>query len=110
MTFVPTVALTFNRLGIRCPVGGTGIRTITIWNVGTNALVQSATIDLTGGTVGVFYFTAIPQVTLTVGTQYYLYTPVDVADGQLWADTGLSCLEVLLLFRLRSITAHRPCR
>jgi hypothetical protein len=91
--FTPTVALTFNRIGIRCPVTGTGVRTVMLLNVTTSTLVQSVTIDLTGATPGVYYYTALTQVTLTAGSTYYLCTAVNTADGQLWPDSGATMLR-----------------
>jgi hypothetical protein len=91
--FTPAVALTFNRIGIRCPVAGTGIHTVFIRDVTGNAVLQSATIDLTGATPGVYYYTTLPQTTLTAGNVYYLATTVTASDGQLWADQGPTMLR-----------------
>jgi hypothetical protein len=91
--FTPAVALTFNRIGIRCPIGGTGIHTLKIRDVTGNAVLQSVTIDLTGATPGAYYYTALPQTTLTAGNIYYLATNVTGNDGQLWPDHGPTMLR-----------------
>ena len=64
-----------------------------IRDVTGNVLLQSVTIDLTGGTAGVYYYTTLPQTTLVAGNAYYLASDVTAGDGQGWVDRGPTMLR-----------------
>jgi hypothetical protein len=91
--FIAGATLTYNRIGIRCPTNATGLHTVFIRDVTGNALLQSVTIDLTGGTAGVYYYTTLPQTTLAAGNVYYLAANVTAGDGQGWLDRGPTMLR-----------------
>jgi hypothetical protein len=64
----------YNRIGLRAKPGSTGLHTIKLYNYDTKAVLQTASVDLTGATSGQFYYTSMPPTTLVSGTNYALMT------------------------------------
>jgi hypothetical protein len=81
--------LTFNRIGLRCATGNTGLHTVSLYGGG---LLRTADIDLTGGVVGNFYYAPIADITLGTGVSYQLAATVTSGDGQSWASNGSTTL------------------
>jgi len=112
MVFTPTANLTVLQMGLRFATGDTGVHTINLyaWAGGNpiGSLLRSATVDLTGGTIGTFYYGDITPITLSSDTAYALVTPVANVDGQFWADEGPTTLNnavnIYAVFTLDSIT------
>lgn len=92
LRFTSAANQTISSLGIRMGTGDTGTWTVSLTDAMGNVLA-SAAIDLTGGTVGTFYYgTASYQ--LTNGTTYYLVTEVDSTQStQYWSDAGAVTLN-----------------
>ena len=90
--FTAGAALTFNRIGIRCPTNATGLHTVFLRDVTAGTLVQAVAIDLTGGINGVYYYGTLTQITLVVGDAYYLGTNIN-QDGQQWTSAGITSLR-----------------
>jgi hypothetical protein len=87
LKFTPTSDMVVNQLGARCGTGNTGNRNVVLQGTGLNT-IASAAIDMTGGTVGLFYYAPIAPVTLVAGLQYYLYMQTNASSGQFWSNQG----------------------
>jgi hypothetical protein len=92
MKFTITSNITYAEIGLRCGTGFTGNHTVYLFE-SPSTLLRSATIDMTGKTTGVFYYTGITPVALVGGTSYYLVTDITANDGQDWADLGATTLN-----------------
>jgi hypothetical protein len=62
----------YNRIGLRAKAGVTGLHTVKLYNYDTLAVLQTGSVDLTGSTVGNFYYVPMPTTTLVSGTNYAL--------------------------------------
>jgi hypothetical protein len=87
-----TASRTVSWIGIRCGPSNTGIHKVSIYEWFADALVATANIDLTGKTVGTFYWTAIAPVTLTSG-YYGVLAAVTQGDGQMWAENAATAFS-----------------
>jgi hypothetical protein len=91
--FTAGAALTFNRIGIRCPTNASGLHTVFLRDVTAGTLVQAVAIDLTGGINGVYYYGTLTQITLVVGHAYYLGTNTTNDGTQFWTSAGVTSLR-----------------
>ena len=91
--FTAGAALTFNRIGIRCPTNASGLHTVFLRDVTAGTLVQAVAIDLTGGINGVYYYGTLTQITLVVGHAYYLGTNTNQDGTQFWTNAGPTSLR-----------------
>jgi hypothetical protein len=89
--FTATTGQIYNKIGVRCGTSNTGLHYVGLYDSG-GTLLRTANVDLTGGTVGTFYYSDIASITLTNGSQYYLATNTSGGDGQQWADEGPTTL------------------
>ena len=87
-TFGLTASKTFNMIGCRCGSGALGPQNLRLFSVGQSPDLATATIDVTGGVTGQFYYVSIPPVTLAATTKYCLFAQVTSSNGYLWTDTG----------------------
>ena len=87
MMFSLTAGMTFNRLGVRYEEGDVSFL-VTLRNADTLDMIAEATVDLSAGTIGNYYYTAVPQFILTPGVTYALMARVVAFDGQSFADVG----------------------
>jgi hypothetical protein len=88
--FVPTNNLSVTSLGLLMATGNTGSPVVYLLNTG--GVLASAAVALTGGTVGVTYYTSISPVALTAGTTYYIV----YARPSVWQDAETANANVLL--------------
>lgn len=92
MEFTPTADVTYNKIGMRCATGNSGPYTVGVYSgPDQSTVIQSATVDLTGATVGNFYYTSMPGLKLSGGVPYFLYATYAPSDN--WADTGPTALR-----------------
>ena len=74
LSFTLSNSKTFNRIGLRCAAGFTGLRDVGIWVFnasnpsGVASALAYAQVDMTGGVAGQFYYTDIAPITLNAGT------------------------------------------
>jgi hypothetical protein len=102
MRFSPASNTTYSKIGLRCGTNNTGLHTLYLYDWGTGgdadgvplgAILRTTTVDLTGATVGSFYYTDIDPITLTAGAKYLLAAQVTSGDLQQWADNGPVTLQ-----------------
>jgi len=79
-------------IGMRCGTGNTGIKTVKIYEWFADALVATASIDMTGKTVGTFVWAPIAPVTLLVG-YYGLLASTVQGDGQWWSENAPTAFD-----------------
>ena len=88
-TFGLTASKTFNMIGCRCGSGALGPQNLRLFGVGQSTDLATATINVTGGVTGQFYYVSIPPVTLlAAANKYCLFAQVTSSNGYLWSDTG----------------------
>jgi F5/8 type C domain len=91
VTFTATAAATYNQIGLRCGTSNTGLHTVALYDSG-GTLLRTANVDLTGKSVGTFYYAPIASIALNNGSTYYLATTVTSGDGQPWPTDGPTTL------------------
>jgi hypothetical protein len=94
MVFRPDHSQTYNKIGLQKHAGNTGNHTAYLYDYDSavpKTLLRSATIDLTAGTVGNFYYADIAPFTVSPTTQYAIMTDV-VNLGQVWGEHGPTVL------------------
>ena len=93
MQFTSQRSLSVTSLGCRMATGNTsGVVSI---STGAGAVIASATVSFSGGTVGNFYYTAVTPVTLAAGTIYQLTLAV-TNGGPMWAGGGAIAVNAAL--------------
>lgn len=78
--------LSVNSLGLRMATGNSGNHTVYLLS-NADAVLASANVSLTGGSVGTFYYTGIIPVSITAAGTYKITTNV-TSGGQNWSDQG----------------------
>jgi len=102
LQFTSVTDQTVSRLGIRKPLGSTGIWNVTLTDGQGQPLATSA-IDLTSGTDGDVSYAAC-NVPLTKKAKYFLVTQV-TQGGQMWPDQGPVTLHSAVAVNAESVCA-----
>jgi hypothetical protein len=84
---------TFTKMGLRCSTGNSGNYTVNLYTYTNPAtLIRSVSVNLTGKTVGTFYYSDIAPYTLLAGQRYVLLV-VTTSGGSLWPQSGAVTLN-----------------
>ena len=89
--FVPVSDVNVTQIGVRCDTGATGLHNLSYWKT-SGSPTWTVQIDLTGGTVGTFYYAPCPLTLLKAGVGVYFLAQQTAGDGQFWADAGSTTL------------------
>jgi hypothetical protein len=104
----PVDNVLFNQIGLRRGLDNTGIHVVNLYEWFSGDLLRTASINLTGGTEGAFYYADISPITLTGGGYYALLATVTASDGQWWANEGDTTVDAAIVTEVVYATYRVP--